>query len=138
MNILGIGIPELIIIFIVAMIVLGPGNMVKTAAQASAAIKKLLNSEMWRSMVNSTQEIRTIQGQIIKETGLPETIQSLKQSTRIITNPALEQWRSAVDTTKPTPNLRADFPDQATTPNTPTPASDSTSITQQPAEDPKK
>jgi Sec-independent protein translocase protein TatA len=130
MNILGIGIPELIIIFIVAMIVLGPGNMVKTATQASAAIKKLLNSEMWRSMVNSTKEIRTIQGQIMKETGLPETIQSLKQSTRIITNPALEQWRSTVDTTKPAPNLRADFPDQ-TPPAASAPAEAETTPTEQ-------
>jgi Sec-independent protein translocase protein TatA len=138
MNILGIGIPELIIIFIVAMIFLGPGNMVKTASQVSAAIKKLLNSEMWRSMVNSTKEIRTIQGQIIKETGLPETIQSLKQSTRIITNPALEQWRSTVDTTKPAPNLRADFPDTTAPPDTTPVSPETTSIDQKPAEEPKQ
>jgi len=96
MNILGIGIPELIFIFIIAMIILGPGNMVKTARQLSAGIKKMLNSDLWRSMVISTKEMRNIQDKILKETGLPESLESLKQSTKVITNPASNQWVNTI------------------------------------------
>ena len=100
MNILGVGIPELLVIFVVALIVLGPGNMVKTARQMSTGIKKLLSSDLWRSMVSSTKEIRNIQDQLIKETGLPESIKSLRQSTRVLTNPAANQWTNTIATNK--------------------------------------
>lgn len=118
MNILGIGIPELLVIFVVALIVLGPGNMIKTARQMSTAIKKLLSSDLWRSMVSSTKEIRNIQDQIIKETGLPESLQSLRQSTRVLTNPAANQWKNTHTTNKIDPQ------------NTETPSSSSTQTDQ--------
>ena len=73
MNILNIGIPELLLIFVIALIVLGPRNMVSTSRQLSGAIRKFISSNTWKSIINSTQEIRNMQDKIINDTGLPET-----------------------------------------------------------------
>ncbi len=99
MNIFGIGFPELLFIFVIALIVLGPRNMVKTSQQLSAAIRKFVTSDTWKSIIHSTREIRDIQGHIIEDTGLQESINTLRNSTRNLVNPITGKW-------SPEPNNR--------------------------------
>jgi Sec-independent protein translocase protein TatA len=98
MNIFGIGFPELLLIFIIALIVLGPRNMVSTSQQLSRAIRKFISSNTWRSIINSTQEIRDIQDKIINDTGLPETLKTLQDSTRDMVIPTKPKWNTKIDT----------------------------------------
>ncbi len=92
MNVFGVGLPELILIFIVAMIVLGPRNIVTSSRKLSESIRKLVTSETWQSVIKSTQEIRDIQGQILEDTGLPESIKTLQNSTRDLVTPSIPKW----------------------------------------------
>jgi Sec-independent protein translocase protein TatA len=94
MNILNIGIPELLFIFVIALIVLGPRNMVSTSRQLSGAIRKFISSNTWKSIINSTQEIRNIQDKIINDTGLPETLKTLQNSTRVLVTPSQPKWNT--------------------------------------------
>jgi Sec-independent protein translocase protein TatA len=94
MNILNIGIPELLFIFVIALIVLGPRNMVSTSRQLSGAIRKFISSNTWKSIINSTQEIRNIQDKIINDTGLPETLKTLQNSTRDLVVPSQPKWNT--------------------------------------------
>lgn len=94
MNILNIGIPELLLIFVIALIVLGPRNMVSTSRQLSGAIRKFISSNTWKSIINSTQEIRDIQDKIINDTGLPETLKTLQNSTRDLVVPSQPKWNT--------------------------------------------
>lgn len=94
MNILGIGFPELLFIFVIALIVLGPRNLVKTSTQLSSAIRRFVTSDTWKSIVHSTKEIRDIQGKIIGDTGLQESINTLRNSTRDLVNPSTAKWTS--------------------------------------------
>jgi Sec-independent protein translocase protein TatA len=94
MNIFGIGFPELLLIFVIALIVLGPRNMVSTSRQLSKAIRKFITSNAWKSIINSTQEIRDMQDKIINDTGLPETLKTLQNSTRDLVLPSSPKWNS--------------------------------------------
>ena len=92
MNIFGIGFPELLFIFVIALIVLGPRNLVKTSQQLSSAIRRFVTSDTWKSIVHSTKEIRDIQGKIIEDTGLQDSINTLRNSTRDLVNPSIAKW----------------------------------------------
>lgn len=94
MNIFGIGFPELLLIFVIALIVLGPRNMVSTSRQLSKAIRNFITSSTWKSIINSTQEIRNMQDKIINDTGLPETLKTLQNSTRDLVLPSQPKWNS--------------------------------------------
>jgi Sec-independent protein translocase protein TatA len=94
MNIFGIGFPEILLIFVIALIVLGPRNMVSTSRQLSKAIRKFITSNTWKSIINSTQEIRNMQDKIINDTGLPETLKTLQNSTRDLVLPSQPKWNS--------------------------------------------
>jgi sec-independent protein translocase protein TatA len=103
MNIFNIGIPELLLIFVIALIVLGPRNMVSTSRQLSGAIRKFISSNTWKSIINSTQEIRNMQDKIINDTGLPETLKTLQNSTRDLVLPTQPNWNNRIDTPRYSP-----------------------------------
>jgi Sec-independent protein translocase protein TatA len=80
MEIFGIGFPELLFIFVIALIVLGPRNMVKTSRQVSDGINKIVTSNTWKS--------------VIQDTGLPETLRDFQEKTRDLVNPSIPILRS--------------------------------------------
>jgi Sec-independent protein translocase protein TatA len=94
MEIFGIGFPELLFIFVIALIVLGPRNMVKTSRQVSDGINKIITSNTWKSVIKSTQEIRDMQDKIIQDTGLPETLRDFQEKTRDLVNPSIPKLGS--------------------------------------------
>jgi Sec-independent protein translocase protein TatA len=94
MEIFGIGFPELLFIFVIALIVLGPRNMVKTSRQVIDVINKIVTSNTWKSVIKSTQEIRDMQDKIIQDTGLPETLRDFQEKTRDLVNPSIPILRS--------------------------------------------
>lgn len=95
MNVFGIGFPEILFILVIALIILGPKNLVKTSRDISSAIRKFATSDTWKSIINSTQEIRNIQEKIIDDTGLKESINTLRSSTRDIgLPPSQSRWDS--------------------------------------------
>jgi Sec-independent protein translocase protein TatA len=74
MEIFGIGPLELILIVLIAIVVLGPKEMMTTARKAADGLRKLRNSEIW----STTKEMMDIPNQVMKETGLDKEIREIK------------------------------------------------------------
>jgi Sec-independent protein translocase protein TatA len=82
MEILNVGPLELGLILILALIVLGPDRMVKTSRQVAGWISKIVKSPIWKELVSTSAEIRSIPQKIVKEADLEETVQEISQFTR--------------------------------------------------------
>ena len=61
MEIFGIGPLELLLIVLIALIVLGPKEMLKTAQKAAGWIRKIRQSEIW----STTKEVMDIPNQVM-------------------------------------------------------------------------
>lgn len=69
MDILGIGPLELFFIVMIALIVLGPKDMVKAGRTIGKNLRKLVTSENWRTIQQASNEIRTLPNRLIREIG---------------------------------------------------------------------
>jgi sec-independent protein translocase protein TatB len=79
MEFLGVGPLELLLIFVLALILLGPRDMVKTARKAAESIRKVTQSDFWKDAVDSSREFRQLPTQIMKETGLDAELRKINR-----------------------------------------------------------
>jgi Sec-independent protein translocase protein TatA len=70
MDILGIGPLELIIVFIIILLVLGPNEMVKTGKTIGEIFRKISRSDEWRGLNKISREIRTLPNRLAREAEL--------------------------------------------------------------------
>jgi Sec-independent protein translocase protein TatA len=70
MELFGVGIWEILLIVLIALIVLGPQDTVKAGRNLGRAVRRFFSSEEWRTMLKATKEIRTIPDKLLEETGL--------------------------------------------------------------------
>ncbi len=92
MEIFGIGPLELLLIFIIMMIVLGPGEMVKGAKKLAEWIRKVRQSDLWKT----SKEITELPKQVMKETGLQDEIRQLQDISSRTMSDAMRQ--TVIDT----------------------------------------
>lgn len=86
MEILNVGPLELLLIVILALVVFGPERMVEYSRVAARMIRKIIRSPFWRDLVSTSEEIKTIPQQLIKEADLEESareISRLRQSLKL-------------------------------------------------------
>ena len=93
MDFLGIGPLELVLILIIALIVLGPNDMVKTGRTIGKFLRQIVTSPTWRTVTRTTNELRTLPNKLIREAGLEEQTQELRNLTK---NANLKQWQQDV------------------------------------------
>jgi len=76
MELFGIGIFELLLILLIALIVLGPQDTIKIGRDFGRAVRRFFSSPEWRTLLQVSKEIRTIPEKLLEETGLdhPEDI----------------------------------------------------------------
>lgn len=86
MEIFNVGVPELIIIFILMFLLLGPKEMIRTAQRIGAWVRKAIKSPMWREVMGYSQEIRELPQKIMDESGLKETLEEVRKDTTAATN----------------------------------------------------
>ena len=67
MDLLGIGPLELILIFLVILLVLGPNDLIKTGKKIGRFLRKLTHSETWKSIRTTGEELRKLPTQLIRE-----------------------------------------------------------------------
>ena len=93
MDFLGIGPLELVFVLIIALIVLGPKDMVKAGRTIGRLLRNLITSPNWRAIQQTSREIRSLPTRLIREAGLEEMQKDL---------PTAEQLRreSGVDELK--------------------------------------
>ena len=78
MNILGIGPLELTLIVVIALIVIGPNDLVKTGRTLGRWMRKIVLSPEWKAVQNASRELRTLPNKLIREAGIEEAQQAIK------------------------------------------------------------
>jgi Sec-independent protein translocase protein TatA len=82
MNFLNLGIGEILFILVIALIIFGPGNLVKTAREMGAFIRKVAKSPYWQEVWATKRELSELPKLISKEAHLDETIEELQKETK--------------------------------------------------------
>jgi sec-independent protein translocase protein TatA len=67
MEILGVGMPELIFIFIIALIVLGPKDMQKAGKTVGKWLRGIVTSDGWKLFQQTSHEIRALPTRLMRE-----------------------------------------------------------------------
>jgi Sec-independent protein translocase protein TatA len=108
MDILGIGPLEFIFILIIALIVLGPSDMVKAGRTIGRFLRQIVTSPTWRAVTRTSSELRTLPNKLIRDAGLEDDLKEIqnvtKQAIPTDLNSDLNQWKEDVSswTTPPT------------------------------------
>lgn len=67
MEILGIGVPEIIFVVIIALIVLGPKDMQSAGKTIGKWLRSIITSDGWKVFQQTSREIRTLPNKLIRE-----------------------------------------------------------------------
>ena len=104
MNFLNLGFPEIIFIIIIAIIIFGPNNIVKSANDVGALIRKATKSPYWKEVWATKRDLDEIPKMLAKEAQLGQTIHELDQESRKIsgslTSSVKEMIKEANETSK--------------------------------------
>ena len=84
MNFFNLGIGEILFILIIALIIFGPGNIVKTAQDAGAFIRKVTKSPYLQEVWATKRELTELPKIIAKEAQLNQTLDELNKETKDI------------------------------------------------------
>ena len=82
MKFFNLGLAEIVLIVILALIILGPGNMVKTAREVGAFFRRVTKSPYWQEVWATRRELNEIPRILTKEANLDETFKDLNRETR--------------------------------------------------------
>jgi Sec-independent protein translocase protein TatA len=80
MNFLNLGLPEVIFIIILALIIFGPNNIVKSAKEAGELLRKVTKSPYWQEVWATKRELDELPKMLAKEANLDETLRDLDKS----------------------------------------------------------
>jgi len=72
MDILGIGPLEVVLILFIALIVLGPDEMVKAGASVGKFIRNIRRSETWQGFQRMSRSLKTLPEDLARQSGLEE------------------------------------------------------------------
>jgi len=80
MEFLGIGMPELVFIILIAMIVLGPRDMQKAGRTIGKWLRDLTTSDGWKVFQRTSREIRGLPTRLMREAQFEELDKELHQT----------------------------------------------------------
>lgn len=80
MEIFNIGILEIVLILVIAVIVLGPDGMVKSAQSMGRFLRKIIKSPIWAQLMDTQRELRDMPTRLVREAGLEEDLKELKKT----------------------------------------------------------
>jgi Sec-independent protein translocase protein TatA len=85
MEILGIGMPELLFILVIALIILGPKDMQKAGKTIGTFLRKLVTSDGWKVFQDASREIRYLPNRLMREANqdLKQVENEIRQSTQL-------------------------------------------------------
>ncbi len=97
MDILGIGLPEIFFIVILALILLGPKDMVKAGRTIGRTLRAFIMSPTWQAMRTTGKEIQQIPTKLMREAGVEELeaeLQEIKGDVETATKKSLDEIQS--------------------------------------------
>lgn len=104
MEFLNLGWGEVALILILAFIILGPGKMVKTGRELGTWIRKISHDQLFRDVVQTTDEIRRFPRKIFDESLLdlpPHVVQQEKLASESESNPDASIYQSEKNDSDP-------------------------------------
>ena len=115
MDILGIGPLELIFILIIALIVLGPSDMVKAGKTVGRFLRQVVTSSTWHAVTRTSNELRTLPNKLIREAGLEEDFKQIEAATKEAVPPNLNsdlsKWQEDINTWTTPPTIGKEPPE---------------------------
>jgi len=120
MEILGVGWQELIFIFIIALIVLGPKDMQKAGKTIGRWLNQFVHSDTWKVFQQTSSELRNLPRNLMKEANMEmqETERELRRTLDQIDAPDQRPSRSVVSSTLPASSHVRGLPPSDETENT--------------------
>ena len=112
MNIFGVGPLEIFFIVLIALIVLGPKDMVKAGRTIGKLLRKVVTSENWGTIQQASQEIKSLPNRLIREAGIDEIQEDLKK------NLTIEESTHPKAKASPSQSSSQDLSDWTSPPNT--------------------
>jgi Sec-independent protein translocase protein TatA len=79
MEILGIGPMELILILVIALIIMGPNDMVKTGRTIGKFLRQLVQSPTWQAVQQTSRDLRYLPNKLMREAGIEEEMEQMKE-----------------------------------------------------------
>lgn len=100
MEILGIGMPELIFVIIIALLVLGPKDMQKAGRTIGKFLRNVITSDGWKMFQQTSRDLRTLPNRLMREAN-----EELDQVNREIRTTASipDPSRTSAANSRPTP-----------------------------------
>ncbi|HEY4693195.1 MAG TPA: hypothetical protein VIH16_07130 [Bellilinea sp.] len=125
MEIFGVGILEVVLILVIAVIVLGPEGMIKAAHSIGVFMRKVIKSPIWSQLMDTQRELRDMPTRLVREAGLEEDIKELKRTQQQLRNVDIKATvAAAIEDPKPTSGsgtLTANFEPRIAPPQPATP-----------------
>lgn len=100
MEIFGIGPLELLFILIIALIVLGPKDMVKAGRTLGRFMRQVVTSDTWRTIQQASRELRQIPTRLIREAGIEDLKKQLPPTQSIGKELGLDELAEEMDHTR--------------------------------------
>jgi Sec-independent protein translocase protein TatA len=97
MEILGIGPLEFLFILLIALIVLGPTDMVKAGRTIGRFLRRLVISPGWRNFQQASRELRTLPNKLMRDAGLEEELEAFREISRETSLPRLGETLQSLD-----------------------------------------
>jgi Sec-independent protein translocase protein TatA len=83
MEIFGIGPLELLFILLIALIILGPGDMVKAGLTLGRLLRKIITSPEWHTVQKASRELRYLPNRLMREASLEDLSKDLTEINKI-------------------------------------------------------
>jgi hypothetical protein len=80
MELFGVGPLEFLLVLVLALVILGPQDMVGTARKIGQWIYRVVRSPTWRAIISTTQDLRELPQKIVREAGLEEAMNEVKDT----------------------------------------------------------
>ena len=110
MNLLGIGPLELFFIIVIALIILGPKDVVKTSQTIGRWLRQVITSDAWRTVRSTSKEIRDIPNRLMREASVDELKKGMLTEDEIRKSLAFDELQKGVQ------DINAGLSDWTTTP----------------------
>ena len=107
MEILGIGPSELVFIFIIALIILGPKDMQKAGKTIGKWLRNIVTSDGWKIFQQTSRELKTLPNKLIREAN--EELGQIGNDLTRASNPARSGYNNPGQPPPPRA-VPADFP----------------------------
>lgn len=115
MEILGIGPLELFFILIIALIVLGPNDMVKAGRTLGRLMRSIVTSPTWQMIQRTSREFRYLPNKLMREAGIEELKESLPKTKELEQQMGLNELNHDMKTWQK--DISKDLSDWTTTPS---------------------